>query len=61
MRKYEILANYKILTISLNNLQIKKIVDVKKLSLCKYQDNLEFCLWIKNFCEHICKKSNQDN
>lgn len=29
---YEILANYKILTNSLNNLQIKKVVDVQKLS-----------------------------
>lgn len=48
---YEFVENYRILTAAMAKNGIKKIIDVKKLAECKYQDNLEFCQWLKAYYE----------
>lgn len=47
--EHEYVQNFKVLQAVFNEMQIKKHVDVDKLVKAKYQDNLEFCQWIKNF------------
>jgi len=47
--EHEYVQNFKVLQAVFNDQQIKKYVDVDKLVKAKYQDNLEFCQWIKNF------------
>ena len=45
------MENYRILTAAMTKNGIKKVLDVKKLCECKYQDNLEFCQWLKAYFE----------
>ena len=46
---HEYVANYKLLQSAFNKNKIRKHVDVDKLIRGKYQDNLEFCQWLKAF------------
>ena len=46
---HEYVANYKLLQNAFNKQKIQKHVDVDKLIRGKYQDNLEFCQWLKAF------------
>lgn len=46
---YEFIANYKLLQNAFTKNRIQRHVDVNKLIRAKYQDNLEFCQWLKAF------------
>ncbi|KAL3811249.1 hypothetical protein ACHAXA_003918 [Cyclostephanos tholiformis] len=46
---HEYVANYKLLQGAFNKANIQKHIDVDKLIRGKYQDNLEFCQWLKAF------------
>jgi RP/EB family microtubule-associated protein len=46
---HEYVTNYKLLQNAFNKQKIRKHVDVDKLIRGKYQDNLEFCQWLKAF------------
>lgn len=47
--EHEFVENYKILQASFDKNGIKRHIDVAKLTKAKYQDNLEFCQWMKAF------------
>jgi RP/EB family microtubule-associated protein len=47
--EYEFVKNFKVLQDVFTQQGVKKHVDVEKLVKAKYQDNLEFFQWIKNF------------
>ena len=49
--EYEFLSNYKILQSAFQKLNIKKVIDIEKLSKAKYQDNLELIQWMKKYFE----------
>ena len=46
---YEFVNNYKLLQAAFTKNRVKRHVDVDKLIRAKYQDNLEFCQWLKAF------------
>lgn len=46
---YEFIQNYKLLQVAFTKHNIQRYVDVDKLIRAKYQDNLEFCQWLKAF------------
>jgi len=46
---YEFVKNYKVLQTVFDKMNIDKRVPVQKLIKAKYQDNLEFFQWMKNF------------
>lgn len=46
---YEFIQNYKLLQNAFNKHHVKRHVDVDRLIRAKYQDNLEFCQWLKAF------------
>ena len=46
---YEYMDNYKVLQNAFDKNGIKKHIDVDKLVKARYQDNLEFCQWIKRY------------
>ncbi|KAL7541412.1 hypothetical protein ACHAXR_010889 [Thalassiosira sp. AJA248-18] len=46
---YEYVDNYKLLQKAFTKHKIQRYVDVDKLIRGKYQDNLEFCQWLKAF------------
>jgi RP/EB family microtubule-associated protein len=49
--EYEFVENYKILQQAFDKNGVKRHIDVNKLIKAKYQDNLEFCQWLKAFFE----------
>ena len=46
---FEYVDNYKILQDGFKTNNIGKVIDVQRLTLCRYQDNLEFCQWMKAY------------
>ena len=46
---YEFVSNYKLLQKAFDLHKVQRHVDVDKLIRAKYQDNLEFCQWLKAF------------
>lgn len=46
---YEFIQNYKLLQNAFDKHNVARHVDVPKLIRAKYQDNLEFCQWLKAF------------
>jgi len=48
---FQYVENYKLLQASFTKNRIQKSIDVDRLIRAKYQDNLEFCQWLKAFYE----------
>jgi RP/EB family microtubule-associated protein len=46
---YEFFQNYKLLRAAFNKHNVRRHIDVDRLVRAKYQDNLEFCQWLKAF------------
>jgi len=46
---YQYIDNFKVLQNAFKNNNIKKVIEVEKLTKARYQDNLEFCQWIKRY------------
>jgi hypothetical protein len=46
---YEFIGYYKLLQAAFTKNRVQRHVDVDKLIWAKYQDNLEFCQWLKAF------------
>ena len=46
---FEFVQNYKLLQAAFKKHNVERYVDVEKLIKAKYQDNLEFCQWLKAF------------
>mmetsp|Transcript_21637 Transcript_21637/g.47187 ORF Transcript_21637/g.47187 Transcript_21637/m.47187 type:complete len:367 (-) Transcript_21637:210-1310(-) len=49
----EFVSNYKLLQACFNKHKVQRYVDVDKLIRAKYQDNLEFCQWLKAFYDQV--------
>lgn len=47
--EWEFIQNFKILQQAFEKCNIKKHIEIEKLSKSKYQDNLEFIQWFKRF------------
>ena len=48
---YEFIQNYKLLQVAFTKHKVQRYIDVDKLIRAKYQDNLEWCQWLKAFYE----------
>eukprot|EP00554_Chaetoceros_debilis_P016113 CAMPEP_0194118672 /NCGR_PEP_ID=MMETSP0150-20130528/36562_1 /TAXON_ID=122233 /ORGANISM="Chaetoceros debilis, Strain MM31A-1" /LENGTH=415 /DNA_ID=CAMNT_0038810137 /DNA_START=35 /DNA_END=1282 /DNA_ORIENTATION=+ len=57
---FQYIENYKLLQIAFTKTRVQKHVDVDKLIRAKYQDNLEFCQWLKAFFEHATSAVRDD-
>ncbi|KAL4508447.1 hypothetical protein ABPG72_003751 [Tetrahymena utriculariae] len=53
---WEFVNNLKVLQTAFTKLGIKRVIEVEKLSKCKYQDNLEMIQWLMRFYECNCNK-----
>lgn len=58
---HEYVHNYKLLQNGFNKNKIQKHIDVDKLIRAKYQDNLEFCQWLKAFHDQTAGGRSRDN
>lgn len=59
INNYEFVQNYKLLQAAFTKHRIQKYVDVDKLIRAKYQDNLEFCQWLKAFYDQTNASSRE--
>ncbi|KAI7847351.1 calponin homology domain-containing protein [Circinella umbellata] len=50
--EYEYVGNYKVLQRTFDKHKIDKVIPVDRLMKCKFQDNLEFVQWLKQFWDH---------
>jgi RP/EB family microtubule-associated protein len=57
---FQYIENYKILQAAFTKQNVQKVIDVDRLVRAKYQDNLEFCQWLKAFFEHACSETRED-
>jgi len=57
---FQFIENYKILQAAFQKNRVQKIIDVDRLIRAKYQDNLEFCQWLKAFYEHLAPTARTD-
>jgi RP/EB family microtubule-associated protein len=57
---FQFIENYKILQMAMNKTNVRKHVDVDNLIRAKYQDNLEFCQWLKAFFEQAAPAVRED-
>lgn len=57
---FQFIENYKILQAAFTKQRVQKRIDVDRLIRAKYQDNLEFCQWLKAFFEHASSWSRED-
>jgi microtubule-associated protein, RP/EB family len=59
---YEFVQNYKLLQSAFTKHHVQRHVDVDKLIRAKYQDNLEFCQWLKAFADQAgCQRFDDYN
>ena len=58
--EFQYIENYKILQAAFTKQCVQKRVDVDRLIRAKYQDNLEFCQWLKAFFEHASSDTRED-
>ena len=58
--EYEYVQNYKLLQASFTKNRVQRHVDVPRLIRAKYQDNLEFCQWLKAFFEQAAPPERLD-
>lgn len=60
--EYEFVQNYKLLQVAFTKHKVQRHVDVPRLIRAKYQDNLEFCQWLKAFFEQAAppERANYD-
>jgi microtubule-associated protein, RP/EB family len=57
---YEFVQNYKLLQSAFTKNCVQRHVDVDKLIRAKYQDNLEFCQWLKAFFDQSGRSRHDD-
>jgi len=57
---FQYVENYKVLQNAFQKNRVQKPVDVDRLVRAKYQDNLEFCQWLKAFFDH-CNPAQRDD
>jgi microtubule-associated protein, RP/EB family len=57
---YEFVQNYKLLQSAFTKNCVQRHVDVDKLIRAKYQDNLEFCQWLKAFYDQSGSSRSED-
>mmetsp|Transcript_7224 Transcript_7224/g.10348 ORF Transcript_7224/g.10348 Transcript_7224/m.10348 type:complete len:330 (+) Transcript_7224:119-1108(+) len=57
---FQYVENYKLLQAAFDRKKIQKYVDVDRLIRAKYQDNLEFCQWLKAFFETAIPSRNSE-
>lgn len=57
---YEFVQNYKLLQNAFTKNCVQRHVDVDKLIRAKYQDNLEFCQWLKAFFDQSGRSRGDD-
>jgi RP/EB family microtubule-associated protein len=58
---FQFIENYKILQAAFTTCNIQKHIDVDRLIRAKYQDNLEFCQWLKAFFEQVSSNASAHN
>ena len=54
-QEYEFVNNFKILQKIFSSVGVDKLIDVQALIRAKYQDNLEFCQWMKCYFDRYYK------
>ncbi|KAJ1513797.1 hypothetical protein HMI54_014677 [Coelomomyces lativittatus] len=47
--EHEYIQNFKILQAAFARHQVDRVIPVERLVKCKFQDNIEFCQWVKKF------------
>ncbi len=58
--EFQYIENYKLLQVAFTKNRVQKDINVDRLIRAKYQDNLEFCQWLKAFFEHAAPASRED-